>query len=325
VVFAQFGLDADIIYEAPASEPSDRRKLFEIPHAREFGMIPAIAPDGRRLAYTALSAETAAPTPESPAELWLAGIEADATPRRLGEGFDLLAPPVWSPDGRSLILRRSSGSAGPYELVSVNVAAAVEVSLLGSEAALFPVSFTPDGAGLYYVALHSGGSDLYRLDGAGTRPVLVSHLSDDLTRDWRLSPAGDRLAFLTLADSPQRISSRVQVLDVVSGQVSAAQSEADEFGPAWSPEGELTFGQLTQSRETTGLRHGDSILTTPATQRGFDVPLAWSRSGSNIAVRTFDGPSVTAPGRATLALLTPDGGRQTIAQGEVTFIGWTYR
>ena len=67
---------------------------------------------------------------------------------------------------------------------------------------------------------------------------------------------------------------------------------------------------------------GPSTLAAPA--RGFDLPLAWSRSGSNIAVRSFDGTSVTAPGDATLSVVTLGGSRQVIAHGEVTFIGWTY-
>jgi hypothetical protein len=60
-------------------------------------------------------------------------------------------------------------------------------------------------------------------------------------------------------------------------------------------------------------------------EKGFDVPLGWSRSGAAIAVRSFDGSSISAPGNARLDVLAANGARKTIATGEVTFIGWTYR
>jgi hypothetical protein len=343
VVYAEFSLASDIVYEA-APATSDRKKLFEIPHAREFGIVPSMSPDGRSFAYTVLPPETLAPAPDSPADLWLASVDG-AAPALIGRGFDLRVRPIWSPDGTRVLVRRSGavlapgpsvsptaapvpGSAatapeGPYELVLVELATAVVSPLLSSDEALFPVGFTPDLSAVYYTSVSTAGSDLNRLDLASGNSVVAAHLSDEISRDWTLSPDAARLAFVTLAPDGGRISSSVRVLDIATGETLSSALLADEFGPSWSPSGELTYGRLTGSPSTTAIVVANGAINGPL--RGFDVPLAWSRSGASIAVRTFGGASVSAPGRASLSVLTPRGDRRAIANGEVTFIGWTYR
>jgi hypothetical protein len=320
VTYADFGTSRDVIWEASATRPAERHKLGEIPHANEYGIVPALSPDGATLAYTSLPPGTKAPSPDSPADLWLSQPRAGAAPRRVAAGFDLLVRPVWSADGAFVIVRRSGGATGPYQLVRVDLVTGAEASLVRSDSALFPIGFAL-GNSLYYASLSAAGSDIYRLAPADVSAGLMSHLSDDLTRDWALSPNGDRLAFVTLTQTAQRVSSRVQVLDLTSGAIDSQAASGDEFGPVWSSDGTLSFGRLGEGAGN-GVVSGQSALASPA--RGFDLPLAWSRSGSNIAVRSFDGTSVTAPGGAALSVVTPGGSRQVIARGEVTFIGWTY-
>jgi hypothetical protein len=223
-----------------------------------------------------------------------------------------------------VLVRRSLGSSGPFEIVRLEVSTGSETSLIKSDAALFPVGFTPNAA-LLYASVSNTGSDLYRATGDGSPPALVAHLSDDLTRDWALSPDGTRLAFLSVPSSGQTAFSRVQVLDVAGGQLitERAAQGSDEFGPSWSPQGTLSFGRLAGGSSMNGVVAGEARLAGPS--RGFDVPLAWSTSGSWIAVRSFDGTTVTAPGRPSLTLVNVQGGRKVIATGEVTFIGWTHR
>src|SRR5581483_1854024 len=88
VVYARFGTTADTVLRVAATGSASPRKLFEIPHAREFGIVPALAPDGRAFAYTVLAPDTPDPAADTPAELWLAGLEAGAVPRKLASGFD---------------------------------------------------------------------------------------------------------------------------------------------------------------------------------------------------------------------------------------------
>jgi dipeptidyl aminopeptidase/acylaminoacyl peptidase len=313
VVYARFGTTADAVFQTATTRSASPEKLFDIPHAREFGMVPALAPDGRAFAYTVLPPETADPAADTPAELWVAALKAGATPRKLATGFDLMVRPLWTPDGSGIVVRRSAGPDGPYELIRVGAASGETTTLAGSSLALFPVGWAAGGI-LYYVEVGPGGSDLYRLDGAGS--VRAARLSGGLTRDWTLSPDGKKLAFLALLAAGDALST-VEVLDIATGAVSAAGGATDEFGPTWTADGRLSYGA-----STGGVRVGTEALAAP--RRGFDVPLAWSRSGSTVVARTFEGPSVTAPGRQSLTLLGPGGARRTIATGEVTFIGWTH-
>ena len=141
VTYAEFGTSRDVIWEASAARPAERHKLAEVPHANEYGILPALSPDGAALAYTSLPPGTRAPSPDSPADLWLSQPRAGAAPRRIGAGFDLLVRPVWSADGGFVIVRRSDGTTGPYQLVQVDLATGAETSLVRSDSALFPIGF----------------------------------------------------------------------------------------------------------------------------------------------------------------------------------------
>jgi hypothetical protein len=319
VVYAEFGLTTDTVYRADAARPSERTKIHTIAHAREFGIVAATSPDGGAFAYTVLPPDTLAPAPDTPAELWLAALDG-GDPLRLAGGFDLRVRPVWTPDGGSVVLRRST-SRGAYELVTVDVTTAAESVLARSQSALFPAGFAPDSSALYYTSIDNAGSELHRVEVATLTAATVTRLSGGLTRDWALSPDGSKLAFLSLLPQGEnRFASRVEVLDLATGAVTPSSSDSDEFGPAWTPSGDLALGRL--ERGAGVLVVGGAAIGLPD---GFDVPLSASRSGSSIAVRSFTGASLTTPGLASLMTLGPDGKRRTIANGEVTFIGWTYR
>lgn len=320
VAYLQFGETADLLWLAPADDPDRREGLLRLPHAREFGVLPSLAPDGRRFAYTALPPETPEPTPETPADLWLAPVAA-AEPTLLARGVDLLVPPVWSPDGGSVVARRSGTG---FALVAFATAGGGERLLVASEAALFPVAFSPSGERLYYVALSAAGSHLWAFDLAAGAATPVARLAEGLTRDWALSPAGDRLAFLALNVTAERVSTRAFVLDLATGAVTPVGDRiADAFHPVWAPDGALAMGSLRPGSAAAGLlvvREGRATrLAGP--RRGFDVPLAATADGRFI-VRVFDGSSATDPGRPQLALVTEDGRRQPLVSGEVTLLGW---
>ncbi|HEY7270016.1 MAG TPA: hypothetical protein VH951_09330, partial [Dehalococcoidia bacterium] len=268
-------------------------------------------------AYTVLPPSNLAPAPDSPAELWVTARDG-SPPDRLSDGVDLLVHPLWAPDGTAVIARRVQPD-GSFALIRVAIADGAGTAVITSSNALFPIAFDPQGA-LLYASISTTGSDLRRLDAATSADSAVVHLSDDLTRDWTLSPDGARLAFVALAQSAQGVASRIAVADLATGAVTAVDSQGNAFGPAWSADGRLTFGRLTAG--------GGSIVagegSFPGARGGFDSPLAWSNAG-RVALRTFETPSLTAPGRESLTIMTATGARRTIASGEVTFIGWTYR
>lgn len=318
IVYVVFGRLADTVYSAPAANPERRTVFFQAPHADQFGIVASLSPDGRAIAYNALPPGTMAPSPESPAELWLRAIPAGEG-RVLAGAVDLRVRPLWSAASDAVVFRRST--ANGFSLYLSSIGGGIR-ELVTSGDALFPVAFSAADSILYYVALSDRGSDLFALAVATAETRHVGQLSQEMTRDWVLSPAGDRLAFLSLSFSADRVASRAMVFDFASGTVSPAGGvDADEFNPTWNG-GSLVVGRLAGERGVVEAGGAAPLgLSTPT--RGFDVPQGWSASGTSLIVRTFEGSSASAPGRSVLNLLTSEGGRIQVASGEVTFLGWT--
>jgi Tol biopolymer transport system component len=326
IAYFEFGTAADTLWLVNPATPSQREKLLSVPHAREFGVVPSIAPDGRSLAYAALPIENPAPTPDAPAGLWLIEISRDAQPRLLVNGIDLRVPAVWSPDASSLVYRRSN--ADGYALATLPAAGGEERLLSHSDGstALFPVGFAPDGSRFYHVALsESAGSHLVSVDVTTGVQTEVVQLSPGITREWSLSKDGARLAFLAMGYTANAISAQAFVLELSTLALTPVTGPTvNAFGPVWAADGSLLVGSLGAHGEANLVHVQDSQTTlVPAEGRGFDVPLGFARDGSFYLVRAFSGASATAPGAATLTLIDKDGGRHVIASGDVTFAGWS--
>ena len=326
IAYFEFGIAADTLWLVNPANPEQREKLLSVPHAREFGVVPSIAPDGRSLAYAALPAENPAPSPDAPAGLWLTEISRGAQPRLLLNGVDLRVRAVWSPDGSSLVYRRSN--ADGYTLATRPAAGGEERILAHSDAAtaLFPVGFAPDGSRFYHVALsESGGSQLVAVDVASGVQTAVAQLSPGITREWSLSNDGSRLAFLAMGYTANAIAAQAYVLDLSTAQLTPVTgATVNAFGPVWAFDGSLLVGSLGTHGEANLVRvDGSSATLLPTAGRGFDVPLGFARDGSVYLVRAFSGASATAPGAATLTLIDKDGERHVIASGDVTFAGWS--
>jgi hypothetical protein len=311
---AYFGFDrtADTLWLADPQNPSSRTKGLTIAHAPDYGAIPTRSPDGRSFAYLVLPGDTPAPGPASPAELWVASI-AGGSPRLIASGADLLVHAVWAPGGQGLVYRRSDEAS---HLMLARLGGGEPIELASSANALFPVAY--EGANLLYVELSDAGSVLRSTAGFSAR------LSDGLTRDWALSPDGSRIAYLEMMLATNQAASRAFVFDMASGTRTAVGApDADAFSPAWGADGSLAVGQL-KAGETTAVTlavPGSTKFAFTAPQRGFDVPLALDAT-AGLAVTSFDGNTITNPGRASLVVVRPDGSRREIASGEVTFLGW---
>lgn len=326
IAYFEFGTNADTLWLASAANPSDREAVFSAPHAPEFGVVPGLSPYGGHVAYTALAPATPAPGPDSPAGLWVASLAGNTAPRLIAGGVDLLVAPVWSPDAKRVVYRRSG--ANGYSLVEMPADGGAERVLVTSPAdqALFPVGFTPDGATLYHVALSDGASQLFAIDTASGVQTPLLQLSGGLTRDWALSPDGSQLAFLALTYSPEAVNSRAYVVDLATAAMRpATDASLSAFGPVWDAEGGLVVGALNRDGESSFVRIQDgdtSQVLGPGS--GFDVPLAYSAGGAYL-VRAFDGASATAPGRASLTLIDSNGGRRVLTSRDMTFVGWSAR
>jgi len=338
LIYSEFGQNSDTIWAAAADDLSRRRAIATVAHTPEYGIFPSLSPDGGRIAYTVLPADGGLADIAAPAEVWVMdGNGADR--RRLAVDADLPVTPVWAPDGGSLVFRRSvfrENAAGSFQLVRMTLAGA-ETVLVVADAGLFPVGFSPDGATFYYVQLSADGTNLGRVAATGGPAAPVAHLSDDFARDWHLSPDGTRLAYLAPRYSGDRVSYSATVLDLTgnsggpvlrAASATAALSGADEFNPIWSPNGrDLTVGRLTSGSSgapalqmaAAGMGDEGSLAAPPS---GFDVPLAWSGDGGYLAVRSFEGDSVTNPGRSWVMVVGGDQ-RQKVAEiSDIEVLGW---
>jgi len=326
VAYFEFGRAADTLWLASTTDPSSRESVFTAPHARDFGVIPSIAPTGLALVYTALPAAAAAPGPDTPAELWHASLQAGAEPRLVTSGVDLLVEPVWSPDAKRVVFRRSDATS--YSLVEIPVDGGPErvLAMTSTDDALFPVGYSNDGATLYHVALSNAGTRLFAVDAANGTPSLIAELSDGLTRDWALSPDGTRLAFLAMSYTPEAITSRAFVLDLETTAIEPVTDAAGSaFSPVWDRDGSLVVGTLTPGGESGFVRVENGTTSEVLGQEGgFEVPLGYLPGGAYL-VRAFEGASATAPGRASLTLIESNGERHVLTRSDVTLVGWSAR
>jgi len=338
LLVTEFGLNQDTLWAISADEPDRRQPVATLPHAPGYGAYASVSADGGSLAYTALPPGLKNPAADSPAEVWLLDLSTGQS-RVLAADADLLVTPVWAPDGRSLVFRRSypqENAAGSFELVRVDLTGG-ETAVAKAEAGLFPIGFAPDGTFLY-TAVSPTGTDLMRAAAlrADVAAERLAHLSDEFTREWRLSPDGRELAFLAPQVTNGGMVLRAMVADLSrgAGQVSVRLEVADgalaqEFGPVWHPDGDLTLGRLSPGQSRAGaLRlsaqaEDGAAEALPRPDRGFDVPISWSPDGDVLAVRTFENASPVQPGRARLELVQEDGGRRPIEMGsEVSVAGW---
>lgn len=338
LVFAEFGAAADRVYTAPATDPAARELVATIQHAEGWGLNPAPQLSGTMLAYTVLPA-TGPPRRDAPAELWLLDV-ATRDRTRIARDADLLAVPHFDAAGEHLVYR-STDPTGAQTLVRVELASRLRRSVLTTSAGfgVYPVGFDHDGA-IVFAALSTGGTDFYRVaDGEEAQHLL--HATDQIARDWRLSPDGRWLSFLAPEEQQERVVHRLHVADMdegseLAGIATGAPPEmqlGEQVGPVWTPSG----GALTIGREAyPGTRAGAitltiddeddgggsaSALASPAA--GFDVPLGWSPGGRYLAVRSFTGTTAYRPGLETMVIVGIDGRRQPVQTAtELIFLGW---
>jgi dipeptidyl aminopeptidase/acylaminoacyl peptidase len=332
LIFAEFGATADRIYIAPPADPTQRTLIATVEHVEGWGLNPAIAAAGGRVAYTVLPPGSR-PQGDAPAELWLVDVAARSKTRLAGDA-DLRVPPVFDRAGTMLIYR-SSAAAGQQALVRVDIASGARRPLHTAETAfgIYPVGFARDGA-LVFATLSQRGTDIYRVRD-GEPPALLFHASDQIARDWRLSPGGDAIAYLAPELRTERIVQRLVVVRLDGADtrplpgITDAQAAVDQVAPVWTPAGDgVTVGREanpgTSAAAATVALSGGASTALAAPPRGFDAPLGWSPDGRFLAARSFDGATTQAPGAETTVVIAAGGQRRTVtATTDVIFLGWT--
>jgi hypothetical protein len=311
----------DVIAIAPA-DGGTPVEVARIAHLPGFAATGAVSPDGRRLAVVTVDDGSAA---RPQASLLVVDLESAST-RRIGSSLDQLQTPTWSPDGRSLVVSRTTEEANGRQTVRFFRVAADgsgSAKLYDVQGVLgaYAVGFEPGGA-LIGVTIDGRGSHATR-DGAE-----VTNFSTQITRDWRLSPDGSQLAFVeaNLANGLRYIARTVSLDGSTSGSVEAQTAGAgQQLGAAWRPGSPAaTFGKEPPgSTRSSEIGSSESGSVEAQAIVGFDVPLAYSPDGSALAVTHWSGQSFKDPGDAALELVASSG--RTAVASFSRFFGWASR
>ena len=327
LLISEFADEADTIVAVNPDDPSDRTGIANIEHATGYGIFPTLSPDGDAIAYTGLPPDTERPAPDTPAHAAI--VDDDGHVTLLADDVDLLVPPVWAPDGDSIVVRKNTpedDGAGSFELIALHRDGSRDTITSWSSAAVFPIAFSPDGSTLYFATLNASGTDLYRVAPDGADETLIAHLSDEIARDWKLSPNGGTLAY-SVAESGEKPGMLAMTLDLATGDDERVTSDTDraEFNPAWNVDGQLTISSVKPDGggDAVSVDAGGAVTTLSENSDAIDLPLAWSPDGSSLAVRSVDGASPEDAGRSYVEIVTPDGGRERASDAaDVLVVGW---
>jgi Tol biopolymer transport system component len=337
LLYREFGDEADILWMGAAADPQTSEAIASIEHAPGVGISATLSPDGEKIAYLVLT--TPGRDEQTEAQAWVLDVDR-GKPRFLVERVDRGSRIVWSPDSKSIIVRRNGPMGGigrTASLVQVDVSGGSETLLMeaGDILELFAIGYSSDGKSLYLARITIQGTDFEALPAMGGTPEVLVHASDQPARDWHLSPDGDSIVFLARQATDSRIAVRASVADLVGGGVPQPLSSfaedldaGDHFNSVWHPDGDrIAVGRSPADGASTAavvsLSDGELAEATPGPQRGFDVPLGWSPDGSYLVVRSFEGSSAAQPGREHLVIMELGKGRAEVDDGgTLDFIGW---
>jgi Tol biopolymer transport system component len=328
LLISEFGDGADTLVAVNPADVSSRKTIATIEHAPGFGVFPALSPDGKAIAYTALPSDAPKPSPGSPAHAAVVDVSDHVTV--LADDIDLLVPPVWSPDGAFIVVRKNTpgvNSAGTFELILLGLKGTRSTITTWSTASAFPIAFSPDGSKLYFATLNASGTDLYSVAPDGSDETRLAHLSDEIARDWKLSPDGATLAY-SVAESGAQPQMVTRTLDLTTGAAAdavAANGTHMEFNPQWSADGKLTVASVKPEggSEAISIDAGGATQSVTTQTDAIDLPLGWSPNGERLAVRSVDGATTFEAGPSHVELVDRNGGRARVsANADVMIVGW---
>ncbi|WP_307847449.1 amidohydrolase family protein [Streptomyces sp. F63] len=220
----------------PVTRPRYRVKRYDLGGHRARPVrgihLPALSPDGRRVAFAALNS------------LWVGATSGGRPPRRLvrADPARFLLGPSWAPDGASLVY--ADDRDGLYAVRRHDLRTGVE-TVLARGGRVFP-ALSPDGGRL--ASLDLSGRLVVTELGSGAERVLAAPLgSGGLPGRPSWSPDGRFVALCDRNRLNQRFREGYNLIRVVDAETGAARlhpvaphaSLSDRYasGPAWSPDG----------------------------------------------------------------------------------------
>jgi hypothetical protein len=163
----------------------------------------------------------------------------------------------------------------------------------------------------------------------------VAHLSDQVARDWRLSPDGRQLAY-SAAESGPAPAVVARLLDLETGEITDALApdtlEAGppstgvargEFNPAWKDDGALTVASLNLDGGASAVTVAQSGIDTETSAADrMDLPLAWSPDETALVVRAVEGETPFEAGPSYVEIVSVDGRQRISDSSDITMVGW---
>jgi Tol biopolymer transport system component len=229
-----------------------------------------------------------------------------------GSGLTNLTPdaflerdPMWSPDGRRLLVVRVDPSF-LFETLYVMNADGSDRTELVSGASLVDYRWSPDGSRIAFSLGHMVGSrlvsDLWVMRADGTAMMKLDSNAEEPT--W--SPDGSQIAYVREMGSLE-----VRIINSTGG--GERRLTPDSLGtiqPAWSPDGSLiAFVSIGPNELWVVHPDGSGLLNLTQGTAQEDGPV-WSPDGSRIAFNS--GPN-DQPLESEVAVIHPDGsGRTTL-------------
>lgn len=196
-------------------------------------LLPAVAPDGKSVAFTSYK--------RGNPDLWLQSPGGAA--KALVQGGQMATGIAYSPDGRKIAYALSQGEATQLWIADADGSNAKRLTETPYVINSSP-SWSPDGKRLAFVSNRGGSPQLYvmNLDGSGVRRLTFQG-NYNQTPDW--SPRGDLIAF-TARD--ERNAFDLFTFNVESGQITRlTQDSGNNEEPSFSPNGRLIL--FTSSRD----------------------------------------------------------------------------
>ncbi|HEY0733284.1 MAG TPA: hypothetical protein VGD69_00105 [Herpetosiphonaceae bacterium] len=224
---------------------------------------------------------------------------------------------AFSPDGRRMATRCTSGGADGLCIISLDTGA---ITRLNNDSSAVAASWSPDGTRIAY---ESGSNDrrglhVINADGSGDI-LLMAGLPERMPTGGSWSPDGRQLTFAT-------IYSENAIYVVNSDGTGLRQIVAEGRSPTWSPDGSrIAFDSISSGNwDVYTVRPDGSGLTALTTSPDAEQGPVWSPDGSRLAYTS----SRYAPGPGNVVqmdvyLVRADGGNgiKVLSHEGTNFIG----
>ena len=154
--------------------------------------------------------------------------------------------------------------------------------------------------------------------------TLVTTLSDQIARDYDLSPDRKSLSYVVQDIGDAQFLLRTNIADLTAKTTRLLATEGlpavSHLRPLWHPDGQrLAIGLLPAGGQPSAVAlvpvAGGPSVFLPAPVAGFDVPIAWAPDATFLAVTNYSGESLANPGEHRLELVAPTGQRVTTVAG----------